>query len=240
MNYNYSQFLLTPTQFGIPNSRLRYYCLAKLDKFCFESKGNDPNNILKEYPCTFTNRSCSNCIKSFFLKDDLLNESDYKLNANDDYKLNEEKFKLKKVGDFLEDEKNIDLDQFRLKEKQVKKYLSAIDVVNRESECCCCFTSSYGRFLTGTGSFLLLGNISLDQLANLKKKPTELENTTDLFTLRQFTPKEIANILQFPSDFEMPPEFSLKQSYKLLGNSVNCKIISFLFKILLLNNKLNL
>lgn len=28
-NYLYQEFLLTPLQFGMPNSRLRYYCLAK-------------------------------------------------------------------------------------------------------------------------------------------------------------------------------------------------------------------
>jgi len=27
--YIYQEFLLTPLQFGIPNSRLRYYCMAK-------------------------------------------------------------------------------------------------------------------------------------------------------------------------------------------------------------------
>ena len=36
-DYSYQEFLLTPTQFGIPNSRLRYYLLAKLKplKFTF-------------------------------------------------------------------------------------------------------------------------------------------------------------------------------------------------------------
>lgn len=28
-NFNYQEFILSPNQFGIPNSRMRYYCLAK-------------------------------------------------------------------------------------------------------------------------------------------------------------------------------------------------------------------
>jgi len=35
--YSYQEFLLSPTQLGIPNSRLRYYLLAKKKplQFCF-------------------------------------------------------------------------------------------------------------------------------------------------------------------------------------------------------------
>lgn len=38
-NYLFQEFILNPTQIGIPNSRLRYYCLAKkhLGKFKFET-----------------------------------------------------------------------------------------------------------------------------------------------------------------------------------------------------------
>lgn len=38
-DYEYQEFLLTPAQIGIPNSRLRYYCLARKlpRRFCFHS-----------------------------------------------------------------------------------------------------------------------------------------------------------------------------------------------------------
>lgn len=37
-NYCYREFLLSPTNFGIPNSRLRYYAIAKQknQQFCFK------------------------------------------------------------------------------------------------------------------------------------------------------------------------------------------------------------
>lgn len=33
-SFNYQEFVLSPNQFGVPNSRTRYYCLAR--KHCFE------------------------------------------------------------------------------------------------------------------------------------------------------------------------------------------------------------
>jgi len=53
--YTYQEFLLTPTQFGIPNSRLRYYLLAKLTplKFYF-STAEKPMTTLPDgitWPC---------------------------------------------------------------------------------------------------------------------------------------------------------------------------------------------
>ncbi|KAL1494173.1 hypothetical protein ABEB36_009816 [Hypothenemus hampei] len=39
--FTYQEFLLSPVQFGIPNSRLRYYCIARRlpYQFCFENDG---------------------------------------------------------------------------------------------------------------------------------------------------------------------------------------------------------
>lgn len=34
-NFNYQEFILSPTQFGIPNTRHRYYCLAKKKPLTF-------------------------------------------------------------------------------------------------------------------------------------------------------------------------------------------------------------
>ena len=43
-NYAYQEYLLTPLQFGIPNSRLRYYCIAKhissVGSFCFRHQSD--------------------------------------------------------------------------------------------------------------------------------------------------------------------------------------------------------
>ena len=45
---NYKEFLLSPIQFGIPNSRLRYFLIAKLEeKLNFETQLEISNNFSK-------------------------------------------------------------------------------------------------------------------------------------------------------------------------------------------------
>lgn len=70
-DYNYQEFLLNPVDFGIPNSRLRYYCLAKKSKFRFEN-----GTLLENLPIHKTD------FKTYKLNDYLdinLNESEYYL-----------------------------------------------------------------------------------------------------------------------------------------------------------------
>ncbi|XP_017482976.1 PREDICTED: tRNA (cytosine(38)-C(5))-methyltransferase [Rhagoletis zephyria] len=54
--YNWREFILSPIQLGIPNSRNRYYCLARKKDFCFDGK-----HILEEIP-TELKGSISNVI----------------------------------------------------------------------------------------------------------------------------------------------------------------------------------
>ena len=49
--------------------------------------------------------------------------------------------------------------------------------------------------------------------------------------LRYFDPKEIANLMGFPNEFSFPDELSTMQKYRVLGNSLNVKIVSMLIQI---------
>jgi len=51
--------------------------------------------------------------------------------------------------------------------------------------------------------------------------------------LRYFTSREIARLMGFPETFVFPESSSLKQQYRLLGNSLNCKVVSALIQYLL-------
>lgn len=53
-----------------------------------------------------------------------------------------------------------------------------------------------------------------------------------MLKLRYFTPKEIANLLGFPSEFGFPEKITVKQRYRLLGNSLNVHVVAKLIKIL--------
>lgn len=49
--YIYQEFLLTPLQFGIPNSRLRYYCMARHKQTCGDFKFSVKDQV-RILPCT--------------------------------------------------------------------------------------------------------------------------------------------------------------------------------------------
>ena len=81
------------------------------------------------------------------------------------------------------------------------------------------FTKAYGSHqIVGTGS--LLTTVALqdksDQEAVLEARP------------RFFTPVEIGRLHDFPSSFSFPPTITTKQQYKLLGNSLNVKVVSLI------------
>ncbi|OQR68119.1 tRNA (cytosine-5-)-methyltransferase-like [Tropilaelaps mercedesae] len=50
--------------------------------------------------------------------------------------------------------------------------------------------------------------------------------------LRLFSPREVASLMCFPSSFHFPSETTMRQSYHLLGNSVNIRVISLLMRFM--------
>ena len=46
--------------------------------------------------------------------------------------------------------------------------------------------------------------------------------------LRYFSPAEISKLLGFPSQFSFPSTVTLKQQYKVLGNSLNVSMVGLL------------
>ena len=82
--------------------------------------------------------------------------------------------------------------------KQIANYADAINVVSPESDLTRCFTSAYGRSIVRSGSYL---------------------ETEDGF--RRFSPTEQCRLLGFPRDFQLPPDMSVLQLWKLIGNTVS-------------------
>lgn len=186
--YNYLQFLLSPIQFNIPNSRLRFYCIARYEKFQNETK---------------------DIITSVDIFKDKIEEE-------------------KNIFDFLSFDKS--------KEKENSKYYvqknilekdssRSMDIVTLENKSTNCFTKNYSRLFKGTGSLLLID-------ASLYK--TNLDLKTLEKKLRFFTPEEILKFLCFSSSFEFPESLTVKSQYRLLGNSVNVKVVNVLLSHLLI------
>ena len=195
-NYYFLQFLLSPIQFNIPNSRLRFYLIAMKNKK-FEITNNDYinniNKIIKEPDILFNNINIKKKDIKTFLNIDI--ENDY---------IKNQKYYLSK-------------------EILSKKNCLSMDIALLNNFSTNCFTKNYSRLFKGTGSILLLN----DKLYKENLNPIDLYGY-----LRFFTPQEILKFLFFNDNFVFPENFTEKTKYKLLGNSINVKVVNILLKYL--------
>ncbi|XP_069314859.1 tRNA (cytosine(38)-C(5))-methyltransferase isoform X3 [Eulemur rufifrons] len=240
--FQYQEFLLSPTSLGIPNSRLRYFLIAKLQSEPLPFQV--PGQVLMEFPrieyehpqkyatdaekkieekiepniCFDSSTQCSG-------KDAIL----FKLETAEEIERKNQQdgdLSVQMLKDFLEDD--IDMNQYFLPPKSLLRYALLLDIVKPTCR-------SYGSYIEGTGSVLQTAEDV--QIENIYKSLTNLsqeEKITKLLMLklRYFTPKEIANLLGFPPEFGFPEKITVKQRYRLLGNSLNVHVVAKLIKIL--------
>ena len=193
-NYSFLQFLLSPIQFNIPNTRLRFYLIAsKIKRFNINEYSNNPNKFIED--------------QNIIFKDKILPKKDIQTflnySATDDY-INNKQYYLSK-------------------ETLGKKNCLSMDIALLGNTSTNCFTKSYSKLFKGTGSILLVND-------KLYKK--QLDPTTLYGFIRFFTPKEILKFLCFSDEFSFPENFSDKTKYKLLGNSINVKVVNILMEYL--------
>ena len=115
-----------------------------------------------------------------------------------------------------------------------------MDIVRASSTHSCCFTRGYGNYAVGTGS-ILQDSLTEDHMHGcfklFQEKQTQGENESAAeallpLRLRYFSPREVANLMCFPRGFSIPADVTLRQSYKVLGNSLNVQVVSVLLKYL--------
>ena len=193
-NYFFLQFLLSPIDFNIPNTRLRFYLIAsRIKKFNNEEYLNDINKIIKTPDILFKNIS--------FPKQDI--KTFLNIDEKNDYIKNNSYYLTKDILN--------------------KKNCLSMDIALLKNFTTNCFTKSYTKLFKGTGSILLLE----------EKLYKENLNPIDLFGyIRFFTPKEILKFLCFGEYFVFPESLSEKSKYKLLGNSINVKVVNILMNYL--------
>ncbi|XP_067641702.1 tRNA (cytosine(38)-C(5))-methyltransferase-like isoform X2 [Eurosta solidaginis] len=141
------------------------------------------------------------------------------------------------ISDLLEPEEVVSEDHY-LPDKILSKRVWLMDIVNSESKKTMCFTKAYTHYSEGTGSvYTHLPKSEIDsifaEVKELQDKGEELRlELLKSLRLRYFTPIEVSSFMCFPNSFKFPAEITNRQKYRLLGNSVNVKVVSFLIKIL--------
>ena len=142
----------------------------------------------------------------------------------------------KPLSCYLEQLSDAELEQYLVPEKVLKKYACGFDIVQPSSTHSCCFTRAYGHYAVGTGS--ILQHASSEDLGKAfqdyqkEGDSDKCVQSLQSLKLRYFSPREVANLMCFSPSFTFPPGLTLKQRYKVIGNSVNVHVVSVLLRYL--------
>lgn len=232
--YAFQELMVSPTSVGIPNSRLRYFLIAKI---CEDSRDPaagaqmvDPSSAERGPSCPGPSPSPSVPQEHPVL---------YKLETQLDVQRKRDQdqdVSLRQIQDFLEPQSDVDLEDLLLPAKTLLRYGLLLDIVQPPSRRSICFTKGYGRFVEGTGSVLQSceGSEVQSVFSGLQQVSEEeqLQRLRKL-KLRYFSPREVANLMGFPLCFSFPQHMSSLQKYRLLGNSLNVEVVCRLLQQLL-------
>ena len=115
------------------------------------------------------------------------------------------------------------LQSYGIKDKTLERSGKLFDIKIPQSRTTNCFTKSYGRFVEGSGSVLETSSVEVQ--ADLQYSDEEIVKELKKRKLRYFSPREMLNLHGFPKDFVFPNEITTQQAYKLIGNSLNVKVV---------------
>ncbi|XP_054007764.1 tRNA (cytosine(38)-C(5))-methyltransferase [Hylaeus anthracinus] len=216
-DFNYKELIVSPCQFGIPNTRHRYYLLAKKNnlQFCFNNVAinfNLPEDALK-----------------------FLSTSKHALSAEKSCKENIVTHqKCYKIENILE---NTEETQYLIPKNLLQKRAWLLDIRTRQSNGSCCFTKAYGHYVEGTGSvYCPFSEEKIKETfleaSKYNQESLERSETLEKLRLRYFTPREVCRLMCFPENFTFPEHITRKQKYRLLGNSINVHVVSRLIFLL--------
>ncbi|GLV34552.1 Methyltransferase 2 [Carabus blaptoides fortunei] len=195
-HFTFQEFVLSPTQIGVSNTRHRYYCLAKKRPLEFNFT---TGKLMETLPCQT------------------------------------ETLTLAPLAAIVET--NVDSSKYRVPANILLKRAMILDICNPLSKRSCCFTKAYGKYVEGTGSvFTSKSQQEIDEiykeLPNYVTDEDRYVQCIEKLQLRFFSPTEVARLMCFPNYFTFPHTTTDSQRYRLLGNSINVKLVSKLVQIL--------
>lgn len=129
-------------------------------------------------------------------------------------------------------------EQFYVPDRVLEKYAWLLDIVGPHSTRSCCFTKAYGHYVEGTGSVFSAASPDVIADAFEQSRSNSLGNSDWMellrgLGLRYFTQCEVARLMCFPDQaFSLPSDVTIKQSYRLLGNSLNVHVVALLILLM--------
>lgn len=110
-----------------------------------------------------------------------------------------------------------------------KPFFKGMSIVGSSDCVTFCFTSSYGKTMhKSSGSLFARHVLSYKDINKSDDMSIEYQNA-----IRFFAPEELLKIFGFPETFEYQSEISLKRKYKLIGQSVNIKVVEYIMNSIL-------
>ncbi|KAG1765435.1 S-adenosyl-L-methionine-dependent methyltransferase [Suillus occidentalis] len=225
LGYVVAEFLLTPVQLGIPNSRLRYYLLAKLSPLHFSGLHESHFDRIHE---TIPGTALDIPVHLLHEYLDPAHEDGNSLRHNIPDRV------LSKWGRLFD----IVLPSGQRTCCFTRGSFTLALTVSFTN-----FTLGYTRVVERAGSILQL-NEDLDTtevfdrfLEARSRGDDDAVRILDQLHLRYFTPSELLKIFRFEEQessqhFLWPPNISIKSQYRLIGNSVNVEVVRHLIDYL--------
>ena len=299
LGYKFQEFLLSPMQFGIPNSRLRFYLLAKRSPFSLtflKQPCRDVGGLITFLKWSADNPRTSNgqdtqgtaqVVSRDVFSDSNFSPSHEKQETPAQSSVEPETDSLegtlslqgqetssfdkncapptvlqpqaessgaccfsqpimgttatviRPLSCYLTPLSDAELEMYLVPEKTLMKYATGFDIVQPSSNHSCCFTRAYGHYAVGTGSILQhavsedLDKAFQEFLEHQKEgEGGKCLRSLQVLKLRYFSPREVANLMCFPPGFAFPPDLTLRQRYKVIGNSLNVHVVSVLLQYL--------
>lgn len=214
--YKVAHFHLNPTQVEIPNDRPRYYSVA------VRSAGKKQENT----------DSLSNyfSFEADYTIPPLIHTSIPELNVVS----LDSTVRLAPISEFLDNDNMHNKDSLRIPDKLLESRAAwCFDIVTPEDQRSACFTQSYGKFIRGTGSVLwkspdtsVSNRFALLPPEEREFHPDWAEGLNLKENLRFFSGTEVSRLMGFDESFSFPVDCTLRQQWKLLGNSLNVRVAS--------------
>jgi tRNA (cytosine38-C5)-methyltransferase len=253
-------FHLTPTQVGLPNDRPRYYCIAAKQQqqqqhvtplvLSTTDSISDDKNLSRYMSDCSTQEVASTDPNALLSKPSLpiwkaIPELGVVESTSKD-------LLIQPIASFLDDTSseschsvtNNKTPSLQVPTKILQKTSAwCFDIVSPNDRRSACFTHSYGRYIRGTGSILYEiseddvhnhgGGAILPKLVAPEERVFQVDWMKDLdpSKLRYFSGQELTRLFGFSRTFSFPPDMTMKQQWKLMGNSLNVQVASRLVEL---------